>query len=441
MGTPNLSITDFGPIEKARLDIQSRLVFIGPQASGKSTISKLIFFFRFIRDEISFEVVNYVLQGRSQELKKILIRKLRNRFVEFFGPTTHATSVDVLYNYGNELQCRVRLDDARHAFITPVFNDYFYDVISEVIQKAKEHVKSSSSAVTFPSSGLRRNAAHQRLIDYVQEQLKTVFNDSSDHIYIPAGRSMLSTISDQISFIHPHKLDYLMRNFLETIDETKVMFENSLESIIARREALTTQRIDYAALKKARTLIQRILKGQFRYNSADGGRIYYSVSKYAKLNFASSGQQEAVWIVLLLFLIILDSRQTFLVVEEPEAHLFPDAQKDLVEMIALAINKSKSQFLLTTHSPYIVSSLNNLLMASSVYQKHNRKPSSIDEDLWINPAEMGAYFVADSTICPILDEESDFIKVELIDRVTQKLSEDFENILSGASSSAEDDDT
>ena len=49
--------------------------------------------------------------------------------------------------------------------------------------------------------------------------------------------------------------------------------------------------------------------------------------KWVKLKFASSGQQEILWRLLVIFIRILENKSSFIVVEEPEAHLFPSAQK------------------------------------------------------------------------------------------------------------------
>lgn len=46
--------------------------------------------------------------------------------------------------------------------------------------------------------------------------------------------------------------------------------------------------------------------------------------------------------------------------EEPESHLFPDAQKDMAEALGLFANKN-NQLMVTTHSPYILGAFNNLL--------------------------------------------------------------------------------
>lgn len=44
-------IKNFGPIEDAEIEIRKVLVLIGEQASGKSTIAKLVYFFKTIGEE------------------------------------------------------------------------------------------------------------------------------------------------------------------------------------------------------------------------------------------------------------------------------------------------------------------------------------------------------------------------------------------------------
>ena len=57
-------------------------------------------------------------------------------------------------------------------------------------------------------------------------------------------------------------------------------------------------------------------------------------------------------------------------IEEPEAHLFPTAQKRIVQLLARTFNNTNSNFqiIVTTHSPYILSSFNNL-----IYENKTRK--------------------------------------------------------------------
>ena len=80
---------------------------------------------------------------------------------------------------------------------------------------------------------------------------------------------------------------------------------------------------------------------------------------------SSSGQQEAAWLINMLMYYGCFYYNTFMVVEEPEGNLYPDAQKWIVEMIALYINRG-NRAIITTHSPYVLGAINNLLYAAEV---------------------------------------------------------------------------
>ena len=55
-------------------------------------------------------------------------------------------------------------------------------------------------------------------------------------------------------------------------------------------------------------LVKQILKGEYR--NVDGEeRLQVSQNRYVKINFASSGQQEAVWILNVLFYSLLKGKK------------------------------------------------------------------------------------------------------------------------------------
>ena len=82
-----------------------------------------------------------------------------------------------------------------------------------------------------------------------------------------------------------------------------------------------------------------------------------------RLERASAGQQSVIRILQDMFTNVLYNEVTFRVIEEPEAHLHPIAQRHLMHILALMRNHIDSQIVLTTHSPYLLAVLQNLLTA------------------------------------------------------------------------------
>jgi predicted ATPase len=257
-----------------------------------------------------------------------------------------------------------------------------------------------------------------------------LFSEDKDLIFIPAGRSLLGTLSDQLHNIHPHKLDYLMMAFLDRINNSRSLFNKSLPEMVTEKKKLTQDIIDKDAVSMAQKIIEDILKGSYRFDR-EGEKLYIDQEKYTKLNFSSSGQQESLWILLLIFLIILENKPVFGVIEEPEAHLYPEAQKNMVNLISLLANyankQANNQIIITTHSPYILSSVNNLLYAWKIGEKLPKKVSAvINRRLWMDRRKLGAYFIENGIAKNILDEELELIQAEAIDSASQLINEEYE---------------
>lgn len=71
------------------------------------------------------------------------------------------------------------------------------------------------------------------------------------------------------------------------------------------------------------------------------------------------------------------------IIEEPEAHLFPSAQSVVVSLIANAYNRAESycSYTITTHSPYILSAMNNLIQAENTLAAINSQNNNNDQKI------------------------------------------------------------
>ena len=110
-----------------------------------------------------------------------------------------------------------------------------------------------------------------------------------------------------------------------------------------------------------------------------------------------------------------------IIIEEPELNCFPETQYKLMKhFISNLIYRDgetigyKNQLLLTTHSPYILTSLNNLMEAYKTGQLRNKETDEIIEDkYWINPNDVSAYMMLSNGTCEdIFDREEGLIKAE-----------------------------
>lgn len=95
------------------------------------------------------------------------------------------------------------------------------------------------------------------------------------------------------------------------------------------------------------------------------------------LIFASSGQQELLWLYNQLYILLLRRENAFVIIEEPEAHLYPSLQKEVMDFIVQFAYLNNSTVYVTTHSPYLLVEANTLYYAGRVYEKASSQVEEI----------------------------------------------------------------
>ena len=88
-----IQINDFAPVKEAKIDLKNRFqILIGPQASGKSTVCRVVYFCRKIRDysldylmdpellqqshknEVLTNYFNNILKSTTKALSSVIIK-------------------------------------------------------------------------------------------------------------------------------------------------------------------------------------------------------------------------------------------------------------------------------------------------------------------------------------------------------------------------------
>ena len=422
-----IEIRNFGPIKELNLDIKDFSIFIGPQASGKSTIAKTIFFFKSLNDDLVKYFIESVEKSDFSKSIGTYAKSIRQKYLGYFGSSTHLNGLHLKYYYTEKIWISITIE-TNHKYITPNFSEQFKDDFKNLVKEAIEFssfLGQRNPSLLTSKDLLQIDSEKRKFVSYIKEKCNSIFQEDRELIFIPAGRSLLATLSDQLQFINPRNLDFLMRTFLDKINIVRPIFNKSLSDIIKERRLLTQYEIDYNKTKLADEIISKILRGKYQYDK-DGEKIFYETNKYVKLNFSSSGQQESLWILLLLFIIILEKQNVFIVIEEPEAHLFPEAQKEISNLIALMSNVENSQVIITTHSPYILASLNNLILANKVGSENINVEKRINKNLWINRDKVYAALVTKGQVKDIIDNELNIIQQENIDSVSGTINDEFD---------------
>lgn len=444
-------IKQFGPIKDAEIEIDKVVLLIGEQASGKSTTAKLIYFFRSLPDlllETLFE--NYQIMNRSSLIRGLFAKSVTHRFTELFGKNVIKKGFLLKYWYvaNEDKWIQLYINDKQQ--VTTILSSAFrMGLINNQFERLLADVRNY-----FPSTKIEDEVYRRKIRRDLSDFINNLFGYQQTLVFYPAGKSFVINYSESfkltlfggiVSELHKpvlHRsrghsennqtLDLnLLYDFLRHSERIKDAFRNhDLMSLInSSIDFIEQDRLD--KLRQAKQKIIAILKGDYKQD-ASGEKIYLSNDDYVYLNDASSGQQEAIRLVQDLFLILLNQETAFRIIEEPEAHLYPMAQKYLLELLSIVMNWTNSQVVLTTHSPYVLSVFNNLLYATRVAKLN---PAARDEIVatipvayWLNPDSFHAYALKDGTCHSIVDRETGLIDQNFLDEISEEVGDEFDTL-------------
>lgn len=407
----NITITihHLGPIQDCTFSVRPFTVLTGPQASGKSTLAKAVYFFLTVKEDIREAALMPDSDDDSiaMTLEQALNRRLRSKFLSLFGTSwVMPDDMTISCQFSKEISMKLYLKPGNADYQNFVYTDYsprLSQALHEFSQK-----KYSDDPVS------------------IRRYWNDIFGFDEDVIYIPAGREMITLLTDVLGSLitlHPEiarKIDYSTRRYISMILSLRSDFDRGTEGLLKKKQYETTERIDFSSAGRMQQIMDRILQGRYQYSDGEEKLLIGQPDerRYVKINYASSGQQEAVWVLNILYYYLLDPGNVFVIVEEPESHLYPDAQKDILEALALFGNKGNS-VLITTHSPYILGAMNTLLYAEGVSDSPERE-KIVSSDLILRAENLAAGYLKDGRIQNILNDG--LISNEVIDEASSTIN-------------------
>ena len=129
------------------------------------------------------------------------------------------------------------------------------------------------------------------------------------------------------------------------------------------------------------------------------------------------------------------SSRPLIYLEEPEANVFPKTQYALVQLFAWLSCDPILDFswVITTHSPYILSAFGNLLKAGKVgaqnAEHHAAVEKTVAEKYWVKNSDFAAYKIENGVLISIFDKETGQIDGDYLDDVSSDIAEEFGQLL------------
>ncbi len=412
-----LIIKKFAGIKSLEIDLAQINVLIGPQASGKSITAKLFYYFKSFFAEIRKGVEN-------KSSKRVIDTEHLNKFMTYF-PKESWSEEDFSIKYQIN-QTYMSINRSNGKTVKFEYSDSIKKLISaarRILNKEKAKLKSTKSLHGFE---LTHNY-NQKFNELLKSEISAY--SMYNQIFIPAGRSFFSNVQTSIfSFLSSNK----------SIDTFLIEFGSFYENF---KRFSTDNFFSDEKLRKDKDfekIISNILNSQYK-REKEKDYLMHNDKRKVNLSNASSGQQEIFPLLIVLQMlkrVSFSGEGAVLYIEEPEAHLSPNAQKMVVKLFARLFNTDTMNFqmIITTHSPYILSSLNNLMYAGVLIDEKQNNDKEvfkiIPKQEIVNPRKVSAFSLnSNKEIKSLIDNETNLISQNILDDVSNEISIEFGSLL------------
>ncbi len=375
-----IHIKNVGPVkDTGEIALNSLMLVIGKQSSGKSTFMKVLCHCRWVE---------------------------KNLMVDDESIST---------DYGKDKKFLESLMTFHR------FNPDFFS--------SDSYIKYDGDYITIEQNGDEADAMITRKRDFEGKRYNTKL------CFIPSERNLISAVKNLDRTYKATELDVLL-NYLLEWDEVKDFYgtKNPLCLSVARNiQYINDGGADFIYLSQngkklpvfyASSGVQSAMPIEVmidRYSSFVGEKASLSKHDWKQIsNDTSKANYQSV--------------QFF--IEEPEQNLYPDSQKNLLLNIVKHLVKSNkkgycnSSVVLTTHSPYILSVLNVLMAEAKLYVKHTETTyiEGVDDfvnyDCFMLPKYYSAYYINDrGTFENLIDSELPMISGLELDGVSDWVEE------------------
>lgn len=231
-----LEIHEFLILNSIKLEYSDILVIIGPQAQGKSLISKLLYFFEGLEKEVFNNVIS---NGTKIQLQSKLVEK----FLQIFNmENLHNKKVDLIFECENYI-CKINKKNESSKVIIDFDENYLKKIKS--LKSLYKKCKKIKDEFDFPNFyEFFHQEFHNRInlneiaedgakyfmpkrkkemydIEFIKQQLTKaiefdkVYMNQSQAIYVPAGRSFFANLQKSIFNFLTNNLpiDYFLKEF------------------------------------------------------------------------------------------------------------------------------------------------------------------------------------------------------------------------------------
>lgn len=388
-----LIIKDFGPIVECDIEISPMTVFIGESGSGKSCVMKVLSMLRWVHKKMNFKSMLKHSEVTGEPFRFRLDNIIKHSGLEDYLKKNskieyHLNGVKITIS-NKELSAREVVAEKKLTIEKIIFIGDERYIVPSVLNSKTAEVRLSSYMKDTMSDFNRAYSAYSNgfKINTINALLKKDKHGIRDQFYI---------VGDN------HK----------TGENYKVKFENASSGTktSAIVEIITSF---YANFYNTNETVRTNVIEYIVFRTIDNEWNPQNLKKFQKSRVS-------------------------IFIEEPELSLFPTSQKKMIEFLVRTMNTAvnNTEVVFSTHSPYILTTLNNLILARKIAKENKEKPNMLEKINGIIPKEnhldiekLSVYEISNGVVKSIIDKSLDLVDAEKIDSVSVASSEEFDRLL------------
>lgn len=380
-----LHIYQVGALDEVDIELNRINVITGPQSSGKSTVAKIISYCQWVEKR-------YLLDGKYEF-------DIEEQLLDFHRISNSYFNSNSKINYTSDFV------DIKITFINNKIKE-------EIVSKKNEESYNKTKNIYIPSernfvSVIPNLGRYKETNDNIMSFLYDWYSAKKRY----SKDSSLPILDLNIEYYH-----------LEDSDSDILILKKQKKEINLRDSSSGLQSLTPLTL-----LIDYLTEKFYKENNSKSNNEIDSVkditnkliedflSKHRQTNkkiLKKDIEKEFVKILGIAKNRIVYSQTNF-IIEEPEQNLFPETQRDFIYYLFSKLNNSdrKHSVLLTTHSPYILYSINNCLMGYNISKKldQQEKEEFKSHLAWINPDEVSLFEIKNGKLNSIKDPRTNTV--------------------------------
>lgn len=459
-----ITFSNLGSIKETILDLRPLTVIIGPNNSNKTYISYSTYgLWKFIRQHGRLGEMPWMFK---QVDKSTFTTKIEASFFEKFSNWSDNTVKDfkkALTNFFADSSGKLFADTTFKVEYTPLEMEralanlikakYSASYLPEVLSISRE-----ADTLTVNIERPESNGEERRISRF--EIGRTVFSEVVRNLVpqpfvLPAERNAFIITYKMLGNRRYKFLRETQRSLfsgrvpktrqLELLKEQgDIRYPEPIEDFLEFLEDIELQKnlkIDLkkkSEFQKLADLIEFQIQNKNKTNllpTRFGGReIKVSVKRGLSIDLYNASSSIKQLAPLLLYLRYRASRNDLLIIDEPEMNLHPESQARLLEILGMLVNEGVN-VLLTTHSPYFMSHLNNLVDPKPEDSEGEEKQASRlyleDKRAFLSSEQVGAYEMRDNKLHSLRDPDYGF-RWDTLSDVSSEIQQKFFEINEGA---------